>query len=459
MSRRDFTLVPDVHVTDILLDVENARIRAGRDQADCISRILRKEDQLMTLMESIAREGLSTIPVLVSPNGNDQWVVRDGNRRVTALKLLNDPELCPEARLKPRIRALANKHRGNIEAIIDVLASDDGAAVFREVVARHSGAQGGAGQLDWTAYLRTVYVLHNGHPAEYKRPAQYVFWAEEQGLAVDDDFPISTVQRFFTVANLSLLGFKVDKDELVPTIPVATAKAMAQRVINDFQLGRERGGKSVDDIRTPDQAKAYIAGVRIAAGLAPESETTESPSSSLTGRGRPPKASTAAAPIVPAVVSSHAAAPTPKTSPFERGKLFGRGSPNIAIPEREKKAAMIVSELRLLSVKETPLAVAGLLRHLIELSDEHYRKKHRLPDKTYLHKNVLASATHMRDSDRLNKAQFDVVSRFASGGANTLLHIETLQKIMHRDTHFPTYQLLNALWDSIAEFVRACWLN
>lgn len=463
MSRRDFQLVNDVPVVDILLDVENARIRAGRDQADCIARILRKEEQLLALMENIAANGLTTIPILVSPaDDRRRWVVRDGNRRITALKLLNDPSLSPAERLKPKIRALAKQYKSNIAATVDVLASDNEDAIVREVVARHSGAQSGIGQLDWSAYLRTVYLLHHGHPADYKRPAQYVFWAEEQGLAVEDEFPITTVQRFFSVDNLALLGFKVDQDELVATVAVATAKAMAQQVINDFQLGKERGGKSVEDVRTPEQAKAYILEVRAAAGIAPPKAASASAPTPTPS----PAAVPAPGPGTPLTHRSPAPAPrspapgparTPKTPPSERSKLFGRGSPNIGIPEKERKACTIVTELRTLNVKETPLAVAGLLRHLIELSDEHHRKMHHLGDKGHLHKNILSSATRMRDAGALDKAQFDIVSRFATGGSAELLHIETLQKIMHRDTHHPTYQLLNAFWDGIGDFVRTCW--
>jgi hypothetical protein len=469
MSRREFRLVKNVLVTDILLDVENARIRAGRDQSDCIARILRKEEQLLNLMDSIAREGLTTIPILVSRSKDRRhWIVRDGNRRITALKLLNDPALAPDARLREKIKALAKGHKVNIDKALDVLASDNEEAIVREVVARHSGAQSGAGQLDWSAYLRTIYLLHHEHPADYKRAAQYVFWAEQQGLSVDDEFPITTVHRFFTGDNLALLGFKVDKatDDLTPTLPVATAKAMAQRVINDFQLGRDRGGKSVDDVRAPDQARSYIDAVRSAAGLIPAQPSPAPLRFPAAPRPAPPKGPNmppASGPIPsasPAPSPGSAPAPSPKTPPSERNKIFGRGSPNLAIAEKEHKARTIIAELRILSVKETPLAVAGLLRQLIEISDEHYRKKHHRVDATKLAKNVLNSATHMRDSGVLETAQFDAVSRLATtGGPSELLHIETLQKIMHRETHTPSYQVLNVFWNWIEDFVRACWVK
>ena len=57
MSRAHFTYKQNISVTDLLLDTENARIRVGSDQNDCIARILRKEDQLLALMRDIAEKG------------------------------------------------------------------------------------------------------------------------------------------------------------------------------------------------------------------------------------------------------------------------------------------------------------------------------------------------------------------------------------------------------------------
>lgn len=98
-----------------------------------------------------------------------------------------------------------------------------------------------------------------------------------------------------------------------------------------------------------------------------------------------------------------------------------------------------------------------LLRGLIELSDKFYRTQNALPDKEKLGKNITTSANHMQQNGRINVSELDAITRF-SGAANlhdNLLHVESLQKIMHRETHNPNYQLVNTLWDNIAPFVRA----
>lgn len=66
--------------------------------------------------------------------------------------------------------------------------------------------------------MRTVFLLNNEHPTDYKRAGQYLILAEQGGLDIEDDFPITTVHRFFTIANLKLLGYEVENDKLKPIL-------------------------------------------------------------------------------------------------------------------------------------------------------------------------------------------------------------------------------------------------
>lgn len=465
MSRIDFTYQPDIHINDILLDHENARIRAGSDQNDCIGRILRKESQLIVLMEDIAKNGLSTMPILVSLDENGKWVVKDGNRRITALKLLNDPERCPEDHLKGRIRSIRNKYLANIPESVDCLAGSSDEAIIKEVIARHSGALDGAGQLDWSAYLRTVYLLNHGHSTDYKRVGQYLFWAEKQGLTVEDDFPITNVQRFFNADNLVLLGFKIENDELTPALSINKIKQMAARIILDFGSRQ----KTVSDVFKPETAKKYLEEVRAEAGIISADEDTTNQSSAGTNKGTEEtgkeqagsefntdsgdqsgnKESTSSS-------RDNSRPPSPRNHPSNRNKIFGRSSPGISVPENEVKVRTIIAELRMLDVKKTPFACTMLFRALLELSDGHYRKAKNIQDKNSLAKNVSASADSMLNQQLLSKSEHEVVMSY-SQTTTSMLHVNSLQKMLHRDTHHSDYQVINTFWDGIGCFVRACW--
>lgn len=467
MARSDFRVVADVAVEDILLDVQNARIRAGADQNDCIRRILRKKDHFLAICESIAKEGLTTMPILATPNGDGTYTVKDGNRRTTALKLLNNPEICPDPELKQRVIKISETYN-NFPTHVDLTVTENEQAMIREVLSRHQGEMAGVGQVGWSAYLRTLYLLNHGHPAEYKRPGQYALWAESHGIFVDDEFPITSLQRFFTTDNLKLLGFDVDaNDELVPNLPEPTVLQMGTKVVGDFG-----GGKSVNEVFTPDQARQYIDQVRASAGIlpsappnAPAPATTSAPVAE--GAPRPATAPSSSTPINTGGTTSHSPAPsptttsrpasTPATSAADRKKVFGSRAPGIAIPSTgHPKEQTIVAELRGLDVSKFPLAATMLTRALIELSELHYRTKNGLEDQQYLAKNIKKSIKHMVDNGKISASEEDMVKRLCNP-SGAMIEIETLQKMIHRNTHNLDRQFINTLWDNIGCFIRACW--
>ncbi len=465
MARSDFWVVPAVAVEDLMLDVHNARIRAGADQNDCIRRILRKREQFLAICESIAKDGLTTMPILASPNADGTYTVKDGNRRTTALKLLNNPALCPEPDLVPKITKIVAAHK-NFPSQVDLTVTNNESVMISEVLSRHQGEMAGVGQMGWSAYLRTLYLLNHDHPAEYKRPGQYALWAEGQGIFVEDEFPITSLQRFFTIENLQLLGFDIDaNDELILNLPLATARQVATKVVGDFG-----GGKSVNEIFTPDQARQYIDEVRISAGLPSAVIKAASTSANSTKPSliSSPPTNTAPSPIrtsgvssplpgpTTAVPSSRASA-TPATSSADRKKVFGSRSPGIAIPATgHPKEQTLMAELRALDVNKFPLAATMLTRALIELSELHYRTKNSLQDQTQLSKNIKKSAQHMLSNGKLNASEEDMVKRLCNP-SGAMIEIEALQKMVHRKTHNLDRQFVNTLWDNIGCFVKACW--
>lgn len=474
MSRADFTSRHDVLVDNILLDEGNPRIRAGSDQADCIARVLRKRDQMLKLMKSIAEEGLSTVPILVTSDKKNagKWIVKDGNRRITALKCLNAPALCLDTNLRAQVDAIVKANKKNIPSKIDCLSSENPDAIAREVVLRHSGELGGIGQIDWSAYLRTIYLLNNDLSAEYKRAGQYLLWAEAHGVVVEDEFPITTVTRFFSTENIKTLGFNVVEDELVQVANEPVAVAMATRVIDDFATKKMK----VDDVFTVEAAQAYLSQVRFDAGWplpAPPTAptpTTPSPSTSPPAGGAAPTA-TPAGPASPGPAPAPpAAAPatpspkrgrTPSKQSWDRATLFWKGAPiPPAIPLSEVKMKGVIFEIgRIRDVRESPLTTAFLIRALIEVSEKRYRTKNSLIDKQKLADNIAAACDSMRQRSLITDSELAVIKAYTVTRRSDVgvFNVDTLQKYLHRETHFPVPQTINTMWDELCPFVRACW--
>lgn len=477
MSRNRFYPVKDLSIEELLLDTHNPRIRHGADQADCIARLMRDKYPLLNLIRDIASKGLTPEHVLVSKTEDGKWRVRDGNRRIVSLKLLNRPTLAQaDAQFASLVAQIAREHQANIPTAISCLACDDEATILDYIERKHTGENAGVGQKAWEAMLISLFKLEKHDTDQHRRAAQLLLWAETQNLAIEDNFPITTLTRGLNTDTLALIGFRVDNDDLVPALPIPQAYALASRVINDIATGRVNVARdgSAGSIYNSEQRDDYFRRVRQEIGPAlPTVSPQPAPPNDGSSDARPHPGNGAAPQPDNAGGTGHPQPggtpsggngipprpPSPATLPQNRQRLFGQrknASPGIAIPLSETKARSIIAELRELNPHKTPLAMTMLLRAFVELSNNHYRGKHQLRDEQALHTSIANTADHMKTAGLLNQNQHDAVMSHTRGTVG-LLHIKTLQHHIHRSTFHPNGQTLNTFWDEIGCFVAACW--
>lgn len=467
MTRENFYDVKRVAVSSLQLDTYNPRIRHGQDQKDCIARILRDRENFLNLLKDIATNGLSIEHILISKNEAGKWVVRDGNRRITALKLLNRPNLAlPNQGLVTLISRIRDAHADRIPSKVNCMACDDEATISAYLERKHTGANAGVGQKPWSAVLIGFFNLHAGINDQYRRAAQLLLWAEENGMQIDDEFPITTLTRGLSAETLQLIGFRIENDSLVPAVSSEKAAAMVGRVIRDIAEGRVNVKRDAEEgsIFTKEAQRKYFRAVRDAFVSLPDTLARQEGDGAARTEQNPRNAAVpanhtdrAAQPdTVAAAMRRQPAAARPA---WERPCLFGRrrGSPpNFAIPANEAKAISVVAELRSMNPGGTPIATAMLLRYLIELSNTRYRQANNLRAQEVLHRAIASSAEHMKQAGLIDQGQLDVVLRYTRE-EQSMLHIKTLQSYLHNPNFHPNGQTLNTFWDEIGCFVRACW--
>jgi hypothetical protein len=150
----------DVKITNLLLDSANTRLPEGdRSQPETIHAVLKSEGpKTLALAKSIAEEGLSPMDRLIvmpAPGDAKRFVVLEGNRRVTALKMLGEPAVAEAALLGAQMKNLRKwssvyRARGEIETAPCVVF-DAREEADSWIVRRHRGDQGGAGVVRWGA--------------------------------------------------------------------------------------------------------------------------------------------------------------------------------------------------------------------------------------------------------------------------------------------------------------------
>lgn len=86
-----------IKVANLFLDLDNYRFEHQSSQLDAINKMVDEYgDKLYKLAVDILTHGLNPtdIPIVVeSPSDNGKYIVKEGNRRITVLKILLNPNL------------------------------------------------------------------------------------------------------------------------------------------------------------------------------------------------------------------------------------------------------------------------------------------------------------------------------------------------------------------------------
>lgn len=139
-----------VKISKIQLDQENPRFPPVNNQREAIQAMLRDQGtKIVNLTSDIYQNGLNPSSKLILFKEENKFIDGDGNRRVTALKILETPSLSDsEPKIRKRIDAIL-KTRGTIPSEVDCVIFDSREAAKHWISINHSGPQEGKGQISW----------------------------------------------------------------------------------------------------------------------------------------------------------------------------------------------------------------------------------------------------------------------------------------------------------------------
>ncbi|WP_146084059.1 hypothetical protein [Xanthomonas albilineans] len=104
-----------IRIDQLDLDVSNFRLEAADTQEESVENMLEEQQQkLVNLSRDILENGLSPAEFLIvapNPDAADRYVVYEGNRRLTALRLMGNPELARGTAFEGDYQALAERFR------------------------------------------------------------------------------------------------------------------------------------------------------------------------------------------------------------------------------------------------------------------------------------------------------------------------------------------------------------
>lgn len=400
----------------------------------------RRETHMKNLAKDIVEQGTIYEAPLVSPD-NDNFIVFDGNRRVTCLKLLDNPSRAPTTQLQAYFTELRSQWAKTFPDKIVCYVENDRDRLDSILFRRHTGSQNGVGQSTWDDRMKKNFVLRSGQGGGFNVADEIekrLFAAEL--LPTRRQIPRSTMNRLLSAeAFRNRLGFSVRKKKFEYTHNEEKTLAALARVAEDLATRKIVLG----DLWDFDGKRSYLDQLETE-GILP----TVSDAIPIGGKR---------AASSPGSKPSPKPKPGPVPTPTSRTTLIPQKEFGITWPGRLQRHHEIWEELQFrLNLDKHRNAISVLFRVLLEISLENYASRR----STSIHPNdklslkVKKIGQHLFDDEKIDKKQLGATRKF--GQMDQLVSADTLNRYVHSPDFAPSDKHLTAMWDSMAEFIVRC---
>ncbi|OBX17575.1 hypothetical protein A9995_15560 [Erythrobacter sp. QSSC1-22B] len=400
-----------------------------------------QEPHMRNLAKDLVNKGEVFEPPLVFPSG-DKYIVADGNRRTTCLKLLANPRRAPTVELQQFFADLKPKWPGTFPDKLECRVEADRDRVDDILFRRHTGVQGGIGQSTWNDRMKTNFVVRTGKGGGLNVADEIEKLLKEAKLLPGRKIPRSNLNRLLSAETLrNRLGISVRKGKLDIIRDRAETLSTLHRVANDLASRTI----TLEQIWDTEAKLAYIDGLDTE-GVLPKV---------MPKSGAKPLPSPAPAPGPSHVPPRPAPAPPrPQAWPH----LIPDVNYGITWPAHLQRHRAIWEELQYkLELSEEPNAISVLLRVLLELSIENYVKRAQptgVQEADKLSRKAAKVAADLHTKGKIDKKYLGAINKLQQGEG--IVSIDTLNRYVHSPNFSVSPEHLKMLWETLADFVVHC---
>lgn len=445
------------------LDLVNPRIIAATSQREMMQRVIDDQDaKLVELAESIVADGLNPMErclVLADPANPGEFIVLEGNRRLTVLKILKNPNLLTgldvAASFRKRFETLATEFAASPVKSVACFEVKGRSEANNWIALRHTGENDGKGTVQWSRVQQQRFA--GGDPAlqalDFVR--EYAELSDEESKLLGPKFPLSTLERLIYTPDVrKLLGIDIKESKLTTRLPASELLKPLRKIILDLAQKKMR----VTALKSKAQMLEYVSGLK-----RPDSPDL----SKAVGEPRTvediSKKDFADAPKK----KSGGKPPPRKADPSDRKSIVPKGCPlNVA----NNRAAEIYKELRTLRLEDHPNAIAVLFRVFLELSTDQYLTQNSIsldemqpspnggsPRRHHkkLKKKIKEATAHMIAAGAQQRKLNGILS--AVDVVNSPLSVDLMHEYVHNLDVSPTPRTLKSGWDNAQEYLVLVW--
>ena len=454
-------------VTELLVNHENPRFNPVEHQTEAIHAMIEdQQTKLAALAEHILEYGLNpTDMVLIEPR-EDHWLVLEGNRRITALKLMNNPNLIPDT--YPRIKREFQKLSAILDAAIieniPCVAIEDKDLANEWIRLKHTGENAGAGIVNWDSQQSSRFNSHISGTTD----SRIIFLDELKAL---DTIPQEYKDRFANIMKTNLDRLMGDPDvRAILGISNEAGRLSLVDGVNPYLLAvlydLAVEGISVGKIYSKDDRRKYIEELRARVDQQLQSNPIDT---SAYGAPGSDEASPENRPSPPSGGAGSSAGvgdnPPPPTSGTPTGRRSYPVNRRTLIPQQHRlpishpRIVKIFTELKSLDVETYPNACAVLFRVFVELSADCYIAKNSLPGvnvDSKLGKKLEAIITDFEGKSIMTAHELRSAKQMSSSSTQTN-SVKTFHTYVHNMDVTPSSADLKSAWDDLWTFTENIW--
>ncbi|MFZ0847180.1 MAG: hypothetical protein WAM62_15445, partial [Pseudolabrys sp.] len=169
------------------------------------------EQHMRNLTKDIVETGQIFESPLIFPDG-DHFIVFDGNRRTTCLKLLDKSKRAPTVDLQEFFAEQRSKWKGDFPNSIQCQVELDRDRIDDILLRRHTGTQGGIGQTTWDDRMKSNFVSRTGMGGLFNVADEVERRLSTAGMLPRKKIPRSNMNRLFSGEPFrNRVGFTVNK--------------------------------------------------------------------------------------------------------------------------------------------------------------------------------------------------------------------------------------------------------
>jgi len=452
-------------VSNLLVNHENPRFDNPADnQREAIKHMVDEQKvRIVKLATDIVEFGLNPLEqICVTPTDDDDiYRVLEGNRRVTTLKLIQNPDILSSSEypsLNKQFKHLAAKVDKKLFDTLDCIVFENETEAEKWIELKHTGPNEGRGTVEWENKQKDYFNERvKGKTSIALQIIRHIKESEhiEQGIKDNaDNLAGTTLTRIFGSSPIQdALGITVNNGVVETNLPADEFAKGVSKIAKDLLDGTETS-------RTLDKSEhreKYAESLKKHSGIDySKKKSSKTPIKDIVSSSPSPSPPSAA--IRPSSTSNSKTGIT-STTASDRNELIPKKT-KLAIPPSAARVQLIFKELKTLKIESYPNAVGVLFRVFIEFSVDFYVKKHlpSLNSNDSLMKKVDETCKDMVSKNILTKYEVKPIQT-AISTPHSLFSMNTFNAYIHNPNMTPKKPDMIHTWNDFGVFLQKLWDN